>query len=353
MPDEPHTATDAPGPPPRSAGWAAALRHPLLYAALLVASIASFDKGLLPAEEPPSLPSALPSLAFEPIARRPAELPFGFAAALVIPVVVGSGLLVGYVLLRAHNVRVFPRCEFPLVPWTAGSLVGVGIVLFAAARGAGLGLAWLLHAQETRGALPWLPRGLAVLGAANLTMLAVCLFTVALVGSAHGGPLRLLGLCEAQPLRRALMGLAGILMVLPLVLAAAYVALSLAPRVGLSARPQEVLVQAAEASPRALAFVLLSIVAVTPAMEELLFRGFFYATLRRYLGPLGAILLSSLTFAVLHGHPVGIPPLFVVGFLLAYLYERTGSLVASVTAHAAYNVYILLLAHLARRALGG
>ncbi len=352
MPDRLPTAASAPSPP-RPRGWASVLLHPLPYAALLALGVASFDKRLLPSGEPAALPATLPSWALERIARRPADVSFAFAAAVVIPVVLGSGLLVGYVLVRAHNVRVFPRCDFPLVPWTAGSLVRVGIVLFAAGRGASLGLAWLLHAQEARGALPWLPRGLAVLGAMNLMMLAVCLFTVALVGSAHGGALRLLGLCEPRPFRRGTMGVAGLLMVLPVALLAAFVALALAPRVGLSARPQEVLVQAAQASPKALAFVLLSVVVVTPAMEELLFRGFFYATLRRYMGPLGAIALSALTFALLHGHPVGIPPLFVVGFLLAYLYERTGSLVAPATAHAAYNLYILLLAHLGRHTLGG
>ena len=76
--------------------------------------------------------------------------------------------------------------------------------------------------------------------------------------------------------------------------------------------------------------------------EEFLFRGFLYGTLRRYLGPLWAIGLSAAAFAGAHAFAFGFLPLFVIGFLLAYLYERTGSLAASVAAHALHNFYVLL-----------
>jgi membrane protease YdiL (CAAX protease family) len=280
-------------------------------------------------------------------------MPFGFGVAVLAPAVLGAGLLAGYVLLRAHNVRVFPRCEFPLVPWTAWHLLRVGIVLFAVARWVGLGIAWALHLQASRAAWSWLPTGPVVVGGGSLTTLLVCAFIVGLVAGGRESAFRLLGLWEPRPLRRAAVGVAGLLLVLPLVLLATVAALMLAPRIGLSARPQEVLLRIAGASPRALAFVLFSVVVLTPLAEELLFRGFFYATLRRYLGPLGAIVLSALTFALLHSHPVGVPPLFVIGFLLGYLYERTGSLAAPIAAHAAYNLYVLLLTHLARQELWG
>jgi membrane protease YdiL (CAAX protease family) len=255
---------------------------------------------------------------------------------------------VGYVVLRAHNVLVFPRCDFPLAPWTGWHLLRSGIALFAIARGVGIGLAWVSHLQEAQGWWRWLPAGLLTMVASNLTMLLACLFTMALV-AAHGSPLTLLGLREPRPVRRALLGVTGFLMVYPLLFLATLAVLTLAPRVGLPTQPPELLVQLARVSPLAWAVAFFGIVVVTPLAEEVFFRGFFYATLRRQLGPLGSILLSALVFAFLHSHLLGVVHLFLVGFLFAYLYERTGSLVASIAAHAAYNLYVLLLASLTIR----
>lgn len=331
------------------------LHKPWPYAVLMVLCAASFHPGLAPAlpgegAGEPRLGASGRQSAVEQWLSHPGDVPFGAAAALLVPLLLGLGLLVGYTVLRWHNVRVFPRCEFPPAPWTAWHLLRVGIVLLAVGRGLGLGVAWVLHAREAGAAWARLPTGLVLVAVANATMVLVCVFTVALVGSGHAGPLRLLGMWEAQPFRRAVLGVVGFLMVFPLVLLAAVAALILAPRVGLPVQAQEVLVQVAAVSPGMFLAALVGIVVVTPLTEELLFRGFLYATLRRHAGPLGAIALSALTFALMHGHAVGVAPLFVLGFLLAYLYERTGSLAASVAAHAAYNLYVVLLACLAPHA---
>ncbi|HUT33264.1 MAG TPA: CPBP family intramembrane glutamic endopeptidase [Planctomycetota bacterium] len=329
------------------------LRHPLLYLVLLALGVGSLHEGLRPpprsdpATEQPAPPVARQGWSLVDMVRQPRDVPFGAAAAVLVPLMLGSGLLAGYVLLRSHNVLVFPRCEFPLVPWMAWDLLRVAVVLLVTAQAVGLGVAWVLHLRETSAAWGRVPVGLVLVCASNLTTVLVCLFTVALVGGCEGNPLRLLGLYEPRPVRRAVLGVTGFVMLFPVVLLASVVVLILAPRMGLPVRPQELLVRVAEVSPKALALVVAGVVLVTPLTEELLFRGFFYATLRRHMGPLGAIVLSSLTFAALHSHAAGLLPLFVIGFLLAYLYERTGSLVASIAAHSAYNLYVLLLTYLA------
>ena len=88
-------------------------------------------------------------------------------------------------------------------------------------------------------------------------------------------------------------------------------------------------------------FLLHSIITITigPVIEETLSRGFFYPPLRRKFGVFGAIMISSLIFTLWHpglnikGH-VGI---FLTGVLLAYIYEKTASLIPPIIAHVIIN----------------
>lgn len=84
-----------------------------------------------------------------------------------------------------------------------------------------------------------------------------------------------------------------------------------------------------------LALILGAVVA--PIAEELFFRGFLFAGLRKdhpfWLAAMG----SALIFAVGHMVPGAILPLGVLGFLFAWLRERTGSIWPSIVMHAANN----------------
>lgn len=91
--------------------------------------------------------------------------------------------------------------------------------------------------------------------------------------------------------------------------------------------------------------VLLSlqgIVLLTPLVEEVFFRGFIFAGLRRALGPGGGMLLSAVIFSGFHLEPSVLLPILVTGLLLAWLYHQTGSLWPPIAAHAAQNALALL-----------
>jgi len=77
---------------------------------------------------------------------------------------------------------------------------------------------------------------------------------------------------------------------------------------------------------------------VAPFVEEALFRGFTYPAMRARWGRRWGILLSSAFFAAAHLTVLDFPALCLVGIMLAWLYEETGSLVAPFTAHAINNV---------------
>ena len=87
-----------------------------------------------------------------------------------------------------------------------------------------------------------------------------------------------------------------------------------------------------------------------PVLEELLFRGLLYGTLRLRLGPLPAAVGSATLFALAHGYGVvGFASVFLSGALWALAYERTRSLLPGMLAHAASNVQATLIVLLTLR----
>jgi membrane protease YdiL (CAAX protease family) len=89
---------------------------------------------------------------------------------------------------------------------------------------------------------------------------------------------------------------------------------------------------------------LISIVVIAPVVEEFLFRGTLQTYLKRRLGAKNAILLAAACFAFFHysseqglGNLSLIPSLFTFACFLGYIYERQGSLFASIGLHAAFN----------------
>jgi membrane protease YdiL (CAAX protease family) len=85
---------------------------------------------------------------------------------------------------------------------------------------------------------------------------------------------------------------------------------------------------------------------LAPVCEEIAFRGFLFGGLRRRLSFRWSAAISAGLFALIHGDPVRMPSLFVSGLILAAVYERRKTLVASMSTHAVVNL-ISVIAYLA------
>jgi CAAX protease family protein len=94
-------------------------------------------------------------------------------------------------------------------------------------------------------------------------------------------------------------------------------------------------------SPSALGMALfyyLDILLLMPAMEEILFRGFAYTPVFRRFGKWNAAVFTAVLWAL--GHPLGLPRTALItltGVLYAFLYQRTESLLPSLSFHVAGN----------------
>jgi membrane protease YdiL (CAAX protease family) len=93
---------------------------------------------------------------------------------------------------------------------------------------------------------------------------------------------------------------------------------------------------AREGDPAALGAILLLVTIWIPVAEEITFRGIVYGALRRYLGRAAGMIGSAVLFALLHDRSA-LVPILAVGLLLAWIYERTGSIVAPIAAHMLHN----------------
>jgi membrane protease YdiL (CAAX protease family) len=342
------------------------LQHPFPYIVLFALWLACERYGWLPAQKSPNVQgtsqapeqataasSSKPSYGFwdlvrELLPRSPDEAKGrrrSWTADVLSggPLLVGMALLLGYLILRACHVEVFPHGDLRMPAWDTWHLARCAVVYVVIARLVSAGIGWGREHYLTARAGGWkLDCVLSILGT-NATFVGTCAFVCLLVAVGGGDPLRAFGLRERRVGSHAAVGVLGFLAALPLIALAALV-MRVLVKVYLGRPPelQSILEAARQMPTKAFLVVAFAGVVVAPITEEIIFRGFVYPTLRRYAGPLGSIAVSAVVFALLH-EATAFLPILVIGGLLAFLYERTGSLVAPVAAHATNNLYTFLL----------
>lgn len=82
---------------------------------------------------------------------------------------------------------------------------------------------------------------------------------------------------------------------------------------------------------------------ISPVAEEIVFRGLVYNRLCRQFGLSFAIIGSSLLFGIYHGNVVQALYGFILGLMIAVLYERYASFVVPVLLHGAANICVYVI----------
>lgn len=94
--------------------------------------------------------------------------------------------------------------------------------------------------------------------------------------------------------------------------------------------------------------VILAVVILAPIAEEVFFRGVVFNAWLREGGRRWAFIGSSALFALIHASIVALVPIFLLGLALAWIYQRTGNLLAPIAMHAVVNGVSVALALLVR-----
>jgi len=219
------------------------------------------------------------------------------------------------------------RPKFPYATW--GPWTGVLGVLLALGAGLVLSAPVLIASPPVDGKLTDTANALAQLAQA-LGFLLVPIAIAAAQGANLRQALRQLGLRRFRPSALKWMAVA---IGLYLLFSFAYVALFGPPH-------QKDIAESFGAVP----VQILLIVIAAPIGEEVCFRGMLFGGLRTRLPRIAAALVSGLVFGALHATTglSAVPPLIVFGFVLALLYERTGSIVPGILLHMLNNSVALL-----------
>ena len=86
---------------------------------------------------------------------------------------------------------------------------------------------------------------------------------------------------------------------------------------------------------------------LAPLVEEIFFRGFLFQGFRARYGWVPGMLLSSAIFGLAHLDPAALIPTFILGCLLAFLYQRTSSVWPGVIMHMLVNSFGLCTVYFA------
>ncbi|WP_084840327.1 CPBP family intramembrane glutamic endopeptidase [Zunongwangia atlantica] len=92
-----------------------------------------------------------------------------------------------------------------------------------------------------------------------------------------------------------------------------------------------------------LLYQILTLIFITPLLEELFFRKFLISKLLKRNNEITSILISSFCFAVIHIEtPVNLIPSFIFGLLSGVVFIKTGKILYSMFFHILMNIYYLI-----------
>ncbi len=158
-----------------------------------------------------------------------------------------------------------------------------------------------------------------------------------------------LGLSIKNWLRGVFLGITGYVTILPLFLLIVFLITRVSDYFGYQP-PVHPLVNIffKEGNPFILGGVIVLAVLVAPVIEEIVFRGFIYSALKKRTGVTLAIIVTSALFALLHMSIFSFLPIFFLGIVLAYFYEKTNLLISSITLHVIHNSLLISMILLVR-----
>ena len=128
------------------------------------------------------------------------------------------------------------------------------------------------------------------------------------------------------------------ILVLPAVLFLHFASQMFLKTIGVSEPAQQAVQMVSQAThPLELALQGISVIMLAPVAEELIFRGIIYNTTKQITSRTAAVILSAVLFAAVHGQWALVLPLMGLSVALAWVYERSGTIIAPILLHASFN----------------
>jgi membrane protease YdiL (CAAX protease family) len=225
---------------------------------------------------------------------------------------------------------------FPNVPWTGRDLVLCSVVVLVALFFVSLAIIGPFEVEYGR----YAPETLVASGVANLVWNAVTIAAVLFFVYRSGANLFHLGLRNPEGPSSRWLRLAGLAVAVFMSLYLVTFTYGVIVEVfGLDfLEPDPQIPDEFYDSDVALAVLGVGIVIGAPITEELFFRGFLFGGARRYLGVIGAAVVTGFLFSLAHYNPGLIIPFTGIGAVFALSYHYTRSIYVPMGAHLLFNL---------------
>jgi hypothetical protein len=257
--------------------------------------------------------------------------------------VIASGLLLGlYFCIRkiSGDALITPTLPMAAVPWGVREVFFVFVFLFFSESAV-----FIIEAALSI-FFDWkhVPKDLFMMLNSLIRDILVAGLVLLVVTKRYRRPIEELGLTAKNWLGGIRTGLLGYWALVPLLIVILFVIAGLAQLFAYEPAPQPVVQMYLKKSTEPYLIYFTFFVAILgPIIEEVFFRGFAYTAFRQKWGAVRGMLASSAVFALMHMNLVAFFPIFVLGIFLAYLFEKTGSLVPSMTVHMVHNLIMVSL----------
>ncbi|MDP8214709.1 MAG: CPBP family intramembrane metalloprotease [Candidatus Euphemobacter frigidus] len=161
----------------------------------------------------------------------------------------------------------------------------------------------------------------------------------------RGTPARILGVNRKEWSRSIRQALRGYIIFFPALIILIIASLAITRLLGIPFQTHPLVQPLLEAGKTGLICPLFAVgILMGPLAEELFFRGLLFPALKRRLSVSWSVVISAALFSTLHLNWAGWLPIFGLGILLAYSYERTGSILVPVFIHVIHNGLFLTFA---------
>jgi hypothetical protein len=264
----------------------------------------------------------------------------------VLLLILTTGLFVWFVSRSLRKKPVFAQASLNPVSWTVNEAVLAIFSLFFFILMAGAIVQRV--SPDTQG----IDRGIIGMIYLFLMESVVCALILVIIYRRSGSLRETLGIEEKKRISEFWTGVFCFLIFLPVIfLSGEFV--KLLERLWGVRFPRQPIIELIERvqRPEQLGLLIFMVVVFAPLAEELLFRVFLYGALRKQYGPRPAMMASALIFSVVHFNRFALLPIFVLGLILAYIYEKRQSILAPVAMHMANNGLQFLGFFVLRRAL--
>lgn len=146
------------------------------------------------------------------------------------------------------------------------------------------------------------------------------------------------GFKSPRPWRTLGLAVLTTIVVVPIALSLGQVSQFVLLKLGLVPKAQQAVqaLQSAVSVSQQIYFAIVTII-LAPIVEEIIFRGILYPSIKQSGYPTAAIWGTSLLFASTHSNLMIFVPLTFLAVILTFLYETTDNLIAPITAHALFN----------------